>query len=334
MNGTIQLWTMESQALRGNPLGDPHRRTMPVYLPPGYANGSGRYPVVYFLHGFAGSPMAWLNPSAFTRNVPTRLDDLIADAKIPPVIGVFVDGWTVLGGSQWINSEAIGNYRDYVARDLVAAIDREFRTHARAESRAVVGHSSGGYGALVMGRHHPDVFGHLGVQSPDSYFEYGYLPDFPKAANGLVKFPDVEAWFCDMVTRASATKLRGDDFPVINIVGMSAAYSPKQGAPLNLELPFELPTARIREDVWNRWLEHDPVRFVRANVDAFRRLTTVFLDCGARDEFNLRWGTRMLAEALRAGSVDVLHEEYEDGHMQVNYRYDRSLSYLVPRLSR
>src|SRR6188508_2343668 len=106
MKGSVQVFQVFAGSLEANPFGDSSIRATPVYLPPGYAeNPNTRYPVVYFLHGFTGSGMAWLNSSPFTRNVPERLDALIVAQAIPPCIGVFVDGWSSLGGSQWMNSE-------------------------------------------------------------------------------------------------------------------------------------------------------------------------------------------------------------------------------------
>ncbi|MBM4779360.1 MAG: esterase family protein, partial [Archangiaceae bacterium] len=166
MKGTIQLFQVFAGSLEGNPLNDPSTRTIPVYLPPGYADSpEQRYPVVYFLHGFSGNGLQWLNTSPFTRTVPERLDFLIAQQGLPPCIGVFVDGWTSLGGSQWINSEGIGRYRDYVARDLVAFVDRTFRTVTKGTARALVGKSSGGDGALGISRFHPELGGPSGVHS-------------------------------------------------------------------------------------------------------------------------------------------------------------------------
>ena len=144
MKGTVEIQQVRSPALAGNPLGDPAQRPLPVYLPPNYAARAERFPAVYFLHGFSGSGMAWLNSAGFGLNVPERLDELIAQGTIPPAIGVFVDGWTALGGSQWINSEAIGRYREYLARDVVAHVDAALRTVPKPAARAVVGKSSGG----------------------------------------------------------------------------------------------------------------------------------------------------------------------------------------------
>lgn len=334
MQGTLETKSFDSPSLEGNPLGDPARRTAVVYLPPGYGTSQERFPVVYFLHGFSGAFGSWTNHNAFQPTVPQRLDALIEKGAIAPCIGVFLDGWSSIGGSQWINSDAIGRYRDYVARDCVAFVDRTYRTVPKAAGRAIVGKSSGGYGALVMGRYHPDVFGHIGCHSGDAYFEYCYLPDLPKAASQFLKAGGHEPWFRDFLLRCRETKPRGEDFTCINVLAMAAAYSPKKGEPLGIELPFEPTTAKLRVDVWSRWLVQDPVRFVPKFADAYRRLGSVFIDCGTRDEYNLRWGARLVVEELRNAKVDVLHEEFEDGHTGINYRYDRSLSYIVPRMAR
>lgn len=333
MNGALRSEWFESRALEGNPLRDPSRREVLIYLPPGYAEAQTRYPVVYFLHGFGGGVGNWTRFGGFTPTVPERLDRLISTQSLPPCIGVFVDGWTALGGTQWINSPAVGRYGDYLAQDVVAFVDRTFRSVPRREARAVVGQSSGGYGALSMGRRHAEVFAYLGAHAADSYFEYCYLPDFPKAAAGLLKHGAPQAWFEELVRRAAETKMKGDDFTVLNVVAMAAHYSPKIGEPLNLELPFEEDTARIRTSVWTRWLEQDPVRFVRQQGESFRSLRGVWVDCGSRDEYHLRWGARMVAQALRDIGVEHVHQEFDDGHTGTGYRYESSLLYLVPRMA-
>jgi S-formylglutathione hydrolase FrmB len=215
----------------------------------------------------------------------------------------------------------------------VRAVEARLGTLPRREARAVLGKSSGGYGALCLGRDRSDVFAIVGGHAPDSFFEYCYMPDMPKAASALAAAPDPAAWLDALKRRARETKLSGADHPPLNVVAMAAHYSPRQGAPLGLDLPFELPTGRLREDVWARWLAHDPVRFVPAAAEAFRRLEGVFLDCGTRDEFNLRWGVRMVAAALRDAGARVEHQEFEDGHSGTSYRYEQSLRWIVPRLA-
>jgi S-formylglutathione hydrolase FrmB len=331
VNGALLELEVDSAALTGNPLADPSRRAVLAYVPPGGAAG---LPAVYFLHGFTGSARGWTNVSVFALTVPERLDALVSAGAVPPFVGVFPDGMTGLGGTQWTDAPAVGRYQSYVANDVVAAVEARLGTLARREARAVVGKSSGGYGALCMGRDRPDVFALVGAHAADSCFEYCYLPDLPKAAAALVGAPDPAAWLEGAKRRARETTLAGSAHAPLNVLAMAAHYSPRAGAPLGLELPFELPDGRVREDVWARWLEHDPVRFVPRAADAYRRLAGVYLDCGTRDEFNLRWGMRMVAAALREAGVAVEHQEFEDGHMGTSYRYDASLGWLVPRLAR
>jgi len=332
MRGRLEELEIASRALEGNPLGDPSRRALLVYLPPGHAP-ERRLPAVYFLHGMESGVRSWTGFSPFVPSVPERLDALVAEGRIPPLIGVFPDGFNSLGGTQWTNSPAVGRYADYLVEDVLPLVEARFGAIPRPGSRAVVGKSSGGYGALALARHRPGTFAHVGVHAADAGFEYCYLPDFPLAAAALLG-TDPEAWLREMRRRAGETKLRGEDHPVLNVIAMAAHYSPRAGAPLGLDLPFEPATARIRPEVWARWLEHDPVRFVPANPDPFRRLESLFIDCGTRDEFHLHWGARMLVESLRAAGIEVVHEEFEDGHRDTGYRFERSLAYLVPRMER
>jgi pimeloyl-ACP methyl ester carboxylesterase len=332
MHGKLIELEVEAPSLAGNPLGDPARRPLVVYLPPG---GEGkRLPAVTFLHGFSGSARSWLNVSTFQPTVPERIDARIAAGELLPFVAVFPDGATRLGGTQWIDAPAVGRYQTYLAESVVREVETRFGTLPDREARAVVGKSSGGYGALRMGRDRPEVFGHVGCHAGDAFFEYCYLPDLPKAAAALLGAPSPAEWLEEARRRARETRLRGDDMAVLNVLAMAAHYSPDPGEPLGLALPFELPSGRLRPDVWARWLAEDPVRFVPGALDAYRKLRTVFLDCGTRDEFHLRWGTRMVAESLRAGGVEVVHQEFEDGHMGINYRFDASLDVIVPRLTR
>lgn len=332
MEGKVVELEVDSAALAANPLGDPARRLVLVYLPA--AHGKAPLPAITFLHGFAGTARGWTSPSVFAPSVPERVDALVASGEIPPVVAAFPDGMTALGGTQWSNASAVGRYQDYVADDVARAVEDAFGTIPRREARAVVGKSSGGYGALRMGRDRPDAFALVGCHAGDAYFEYCYGPDLPKAAAGLLGAADAAAWLEGARRKAREAKLSWGDHVTLNTIAMSAHYSPNPAAPLGLDLPFELPSGRIREDVWARWLVHDPVRFVAEGMDAFRRLAGVFIDCGTRDEHELRWGARMIAATLREAGVAVEHQEFEDGHMGTGYRYDASLRWIAPRLAR
>jgi len=333
VKGRLHLHRLECPALQGNALGDPVERDCLVYLPPGYGGSSERYPLVVFLHAFLGSAAGWLNVSPFSPTVPERLDVLL-EAGLPSCIAVFPDGWSSLGGSQWANSPGTGRYRDALVQDVLGWVDATFRTVPAPAARAVVGRSSGGYGGWQLVRHHPDVFGHLAAHSADAYFEYCFMADFPKAAGALLKAGGVEGFWRGFLQRAREARMAGDDHAVVNALAMAAVFSPKAGAPLGLELPFDVETGSIRQGVWQRWLVEDPVRFVAQESDKFLSLQSIFIDCGTRDEFGLRWGARMLARTLAPAGGRLQHEEYEDGHMGTSYRFDRSLRWLLPRLAR
>jgi len=120
----VQICDLASEVLRGNPLGDPTERPIAIYLPPGYGRDPARrYPVLHFLAGFTGSGRSFLNWNAWQPNLPERLDLLISRGRMPPVIAVFPDCFTLLGGSQYVNSGAIGRYEDYLCDEVVPFVD-------------------------------------------------------------------------------------------------------------------------------------------------------------------------------------------------------------------
>ncbi len=321
-SGTVVIETIESKALQGNPLGDPHVRRVPVYLPPGYEESDAAYPVVFVLTGFTGRGTMLLNDSAWDDNLAQRMDRLIADGRAQPMILVMPDCFTRLGGSQYLNSGAVGRYEDHVVQELVPFIDGRYRSRAPDGYRAVMGKSSGGYGSVVLAMRHPDVFHAFACHSGDMYFEYCYKPDFPKFLTTIGKFGGLEKFLDELPTIRPKNK---DFFAVLNAVAMAACYSPNPDSPYGFDLPFDEETGELRGEVWDRWLSWDPVYMLPKHLDALRKMKLVFLDCGMRDEFNLQWGARIFSQRLAEAGIAFRHEEFDDGHMNVSYRYDVSL---------
>lgn len=314
----------ESEVLKNNPPGDPHIRDLFVYLPPGYDESDARYPTVYCLTGFTGRGKMLLNDSAFTPNLAERMDKLIDTGRVRPMILVMPDCFTYYGGSQYINSSATGRYEDYLTGEIVQFVDDNFRTVANRDSRAVVGKSSGGYGSLIMGLRHADIFGLVCSTAGDAYFEYCYPMDFVKAfrvIKGDMKKFMREFW---------ATEKQGkDDHAALNTIGMAACYSPSGS---EIDMPFDLETGEIRQAVWERWLEHDPVRLADKHADDLRSLKLLYIDAGTRDEFGLDVGAKILSRKLGELNVPHIHEEFDDGHFNISYRYDRSLQLISEAL--
>ncbi len=328
--GRVVSERMRSRALVGNALEDPHVRDVPVYLPPGYDDSTRRYPVIFVLVGFGSSGQALLNFNGFGEPLDRRLDRLISRGAMKPCVVVMPDAFTALGGSQYIDSPGTGRYGRYLTKELVRFVDARFRTLPVARHRAVVGKSSGGYGALVHGMTHPDVFGALASHSGDVAFEHCYMHDFPIALGELERAGGVEPWLRKF---RAAKKKSHAQIATLNIVAMTACYSPKRGLPLLCDFPFDLRTAAVREPVWRRWLAHDPLRMLPAHARALRSLRLVYLDAGRKDEWNLHLGARAFVDKARALGVKVVHEEFDDGHMDISYRYDVSLPLVSKAIS-
>ena len=333
MKGRLQIETISSLVLKDNPLGDPRRREVPVYLPPSYGTKRGRrYPVLYFLVGFTGTGRGAVNYNPWKETLVERLDRLIEEGKAREAILVIPDCFTAYGGSQYVNSSATGRYEDHIVSELVGFIDDKFATTRSAEGRALVGQSSGGFGALTLGMRHPDVFGHVACHSGDAAFETCYAADLLKLCAAVEKYGgSLSRLVSDF--RASRDK-RGFDYGVINALGMSACYSPNPKSPVGFDVPVDLRTGALVASVWKRWEALDPVRACVRRAGALSRLKTLWFDAGINDEFYLHLGARRLSDRLKRLKIKHAYEEHQFGHMNMQPRYDVSLSLLTKRCAR
>jgi len=331
--GRFEETTFESEALRGNPLGDPHVRPLWIYLPPGYDDEPDRrYASIYMIQGLTGQLDMWRNRAAFRRNFPELADELFAAGDAPPCILVWVDCWTSLGGSQFLDSPGTGRYHTYLCDEVVPWVDGRCRTIAEAGSRGIAGKSSGGYGAMVTPMLRPDLFGGLATHAGDALFEMCYLPEFPQSARALRDEYDgsYERFWEDFRSRPALTK--ASDSVLLNSWCMAACYSTDEDG--TVRLPFDVDTGELVPDVWERWLAKDPVRMVPERAEAVRSLRAVYIDSGKKDEWYLDLGAEAFRRALAdVGVTDVHFELFDAGHMGIEYRYPLSLKYLAERLS-
>jgi enterochelin esterase family protein len=252
---------------------------------------------------------------------------------MPPVIAALPNCFTRYGGSQYLNSTATGRYEDYLVEELVPFVDGQFRTLPEASHRGITGKSSGGYGALVLGMRHPDVFGGLASHSGDTLFEYCYRNYFPEFVNGLAAFDGKPEVFLAKFESMPPYERGKHWFDVLNALAMSACYSPNSDSPIGFDIPCDTYTGELIPEVWERWLAWDPVRMVDQHVEALRGMRCLYLECGTRDEFHLHLGARALARKLASHDISYQHEEFDGGHMNISYRYDVSLPILSKAIS-
>ena len=332
--GRFEEHTIESEALRGNPLGDPNVRPVWVYVPPGYdEDADRRYPAVYEIQGLTGQLDMWRNRSPFRRNFPELADDLFARGEAPPVIVVWVDCWTSLGGSQFLDSPGTGNYLTFLCDEVVPFVDERYRTIADREHRGIAGKSSGGYGAMVVPMLRPDRWGGLATHAGDAVFEACYLPEFRESVRALRDHYDgsFENFWKDFRSRPAFSK--ESDGHLLNDWCMAACYSADPDG--TVHLPYDPATGELIPEVWARWLEKDPVRMVKDHADDLRSMRAIYIDAGKRDEFFLDLGAEAFRRELEAiGVTDVSFELFDATHMSIEYRYPLSLKYLAERLSR
>ena len=331
--GRLDEHSFESELLKENALGDPHVRPLWVYLPPGYDDESERrYPSVYLIQGLTGQLDMWRNRSAFRRNPPELMDDLFASGQAPPTILVWVDCWTSLGGSQFLDSPGTGRYHSYLCEEVVPWVDATYRTLEAPGQRGLAGKSSGGYGAMVTPMLRPDLFGGFASHAGDALFEACYLPDFRVAARALRDHYDgsFERFWEDFHSRPAFSK--PSDHVLLNDWCMASCYSTDEDG--TVHLPYDTATGRLRPEIWERWLAWDPVRMAASHAEALRSLRAIYIDAGNRDDVYLDLGAEAFRQALaELGVTDVCYELFDGTHMGIEYRYPRGVKYLAERLA-
>ena len=273
----LEVFTITSAKLRGNPLGDPATRRVAIFKPDAVKEST----LVVYLPGWGGSSEDAIAQGAggwFGQVV----DQLVA--KGMPFRIAVVDGRSRYGGSQFLNSTATGDYGDYVSEEIVPALSK-----AAEKTCIIAGHSSGGYGALMLAISHHEKFPAVVALSPDSDFETTHKP--------LVEDPSVRA-----VTRAeldaAMAPAKPAHLPASLILGLCANYAPIAGQPGRFEWLYD-ERGRWRAEAWARWIALDPLTVVRKNPDAFAKTQRVYLDGAEHDEFGANIGARKIHEVIR-----------------------------------
>lgn len=303
----IERITVHSPALEGALEGDSADREVLVALPPSYSKAPGRrYPVVYALHGYSIGAQQWTGEI----HVPQVIEDAYARGA-REMIFVFPDSKTVHNGAMYSSSVTTGDYESFIARDLVAYVDSHYRTLARRESRGLVGHSMGGYGATRIGMKHADVFGALYLMSPCCLSARGVFG---------VTLEAMQA-YAAMKSPADSASL---PWAQRGALAAAAAWSPNPAnPPLYLDLPMTA-DGKQRDDVLAKWAANAPLSFVDQYVGNLRRYAAIAMDVGDKD--GLKDDTGRLHDALDRYRIANDFTVYDGDHTsRVAFRFEEQV---------
>jgi len=323
----VQHW-IDSEAVANNMLGDPTLRRVDVYIPAGH-DGTG-LPLLVDIVGFTGGGpyhTAWKN---FGENLPERADRLIASGEMAPCVIAFPDCFTRLGGNQYVNSIAMGNWADFLTTELLDFVEREYGCGG-AGKRGLFGKSSGGYGAMMHALMHPDIWSAAASHSGDMGFDLMFATDFAHTLRRLAKHGGSVERF--MTAFEANPKPAGDDIHALMILAMAATYDPDPNAYLGIRLPVTTDTCEMDPVAWKRWKKWDPLELVETRGEGLKSMKALYIDCGDIDQYNLVYGARRMSKRLTEMGIDHVYQEFPDDHSSVDYRMDVSLPILSKALA-
>ena len=331
----IQWVQHSSKAIKGFPMGDAHERKFPVYLPSDYnPKRSDPYPVIFMLAGWSGRGSHYLQEeNIFTPSLDQKIDALIQKKEMNPVIIVFPDGSSKLGCSQYVNSASNGMYTDYICDELTSFIDSNFHTHKSADFRGVMGHSSGGFGALVFANLRPDAFKYICSSAGDSFFKFSLMLPVSSTCADLDRSGGIEKFVKDFLNHPSPGSAGRSQFETMMTLSLASCYAPNPKVPVILgDLFFDWKTGALIPELWQKYSAWDPIEMADKNSDRLRSLKHIHLACGISDNYGPQWGHRQLASKLSAWNIPHELEEYPGGHSGQRWRFAERIQKMVSRM--
>ena len=316
---------IQAKTLISNMLGDPTDRTLAVYLPPHYDKAC-HYPLLMALAPYNNSSLGLIAFQAGKENLAQRLDRLILSERMAPCIVVFPDCFTRLRGNQYINSQVVGAYQDFLIEEVLSFVEDHYPAGGPGY-RGCFGKSSGGFGALTHGMTRPDVWSAVASHSGGM--------GFPWLVGGYISMISIELHRhgCDVVRfirhTESVYKLTYEEFVTLMFLSFCAAYDPDPSCFLGIRLPFDLYTGQWIEEYWKNWLACDPAFPSQERMKNLSSLKALYIDCGSYDQYHLQFGARILHKTLADHKISHYFEEFPDTHTDIEYRYDVSLPFIL-----
>jgi S-formylglutathione hydrolase FrmB len=296
---------VHSRALENNLLGDPADQQVVLYLPPGYdASPLRRFPVIYFLHGYSPQNQVMEQGKLFQ----ALMDKLIAAGSVREMIVVVPNGRNAYSGSFYTNSGVGGNWEDFISRDLVSYVDGNYRTIPQAASRGITGHSMGGYGSIVLGMKHADVFGAVYSLSACCTAMLADLGPSNTSWRLALKFKSKDDFRTDGFNNVYA----------IALTAMTAAFSPgPKQSPLFVDFPFRLENNMLvpNGEAYARFQAKLPVNMVTQYTGNLLKLQGLYIDYGVQEEFShIPAGSLALSRELSEHGIPHTFEVYQGDH--------------------
>lgn len=324
IRGSQHCHVHQSTALKNNFWKDPHIRDLWVHLPHNH-DPQRSHPLLIVLPAFAGTGEGLLSRSLTDFSMTHRIDHWIAEERCPPFITAFPDCMSHLGGSQFLDSPAIGNYAQYVTKEIIPTI----KTKYNIGNTAIMGHSSGGYGALRLAMEHPSLFSAVACHAGDMGFSSAYSSDLLPALSAIHKAGGPKQFLSYFWNKR---RFSPAEFSAFNILCMSAAYSPDlEQRDFPAKLPFDYKEGTIDFAHFQSWAIHDPITLIEQNQhqEALKRLKCLYVECGRQDEYLLQFGARRFSRLLNKYGIKHIHTEFEGGHRGGSLRFVHSVPKLI-----
>lgn len=298
--GTVLIDSIYSENLV-NEFGENPTREIAVYLPPNYKESNQHYPVIYFLHGFMGDHQ-------MMNMMKELLDYAIETKRIRPFIMVIPNEKTTYDGSFYSNTGLFGNWEDFTAFDLVKYTDATYRTIPNKNSRGITGHSMGGYGAIKIAMHHPEIFSSVYALSPGAL---AIAREYGPNSNTFRELSNIE----------TQEELNNTYFGKV-MVAFGKSWSPnKNNPPFYCDMPFEYKGEEliVHQDALAKWHANMPLYMIDDNLDNLLKLKAIKMDWGrnAGERFTIQ--CNMFSQALENAGVTHFAEEYIGTHVNNIY---------------
>lgn len=304
--GTVKVDSLVSKALAHNVTGEDKERKITIYLPPSYFTSNKKYPVLYLLHGSGDNHLNFVDEPKIYDTIQGLMDEGISTKQFREIIIVTPNEYTNATGSMYVNSAATGNWEDFTVKELVSYIDKTYRTIAKSESRAIAGHSMGGFGAVYLAMKHPDIFSVVYSMNGGFINFTGELSADNPEIKKFIQAKTIDELFATNSQIAIGTLM------------VSQAFSPNPTKPpFYADKPYKLQDGKLVLDpvVANKWSEFDVIKMAEKYQANLLKLRGLKFDCGDQEDLKIiEINNRLFSEKLTSLNIPHIFEQYNGDH--------------------